>query len=277
MKFYKVAVILLTTVTISFAQFIDVEVKIESQNLRPQEKADLEYLERQIKDYMEDYEWFDNNYNIAMPIRVSMFIQEASLSGSERSFSGQLIMVTHTNDLQLFEKQLKFYYSQSEALMHTPDIQSLATILDFYAYFIIGAELDTYEPLGGTSIFERARNIATRAQMSNYSAGWTERLTNLNEYLDLRFFRQYKFYYWSIIDQEANGDLENIPETIDKALYYLEEELKVNNRNRYIHLFLDAHAEDLADLLKLYGNKEQQEKIIALDSDNSKTYKKIFN
>src|SRR6056297_977916 len=99
MKFYKVAVILLTTVTISFAQFIDVEVKIESQNLRPQEKADLEYLERQIKDYMEDYEWFDNNYNIAMPIRVSMFIQEASLSGSERSFSGQLIMVTHTNDL----------------------------------------------------------------------------------------------------------------------------------------------------------------------------------
>ncbi len=276
MKFYKTGLILLLAATMMFAQFVDVDVKIETQSLKPQEKSDLEYLETQIRDYIEDYEWIDNKYNIAMPIRISMFIQEASLSGSERSFSGQLITVTQSNDLQLFEKQLKFYYSQSDALMHTQDIQSLSTILDFYAYFIIGAELDTYEPLGGASIFERARNIATRAQMSNYSGGWRERQTNLDEYLDLRYFRQYKFYYWSIIDLEANGDLENIPDTIDKALYYLEEELRINNRNRFIHLFLDAHAEDLADLFKLYGNEEQQEKIIALDSDNSKIYKKVF-
>ena len=276
MKFYRLTALILILTTMMFAQFMDVEAKIETQNLMPQEVADLEYLESQIKDYMQDYEWFDNKYNIAMPIRVSMFIQKASLSGSERSFAGQLIMVTQSNDLQLFEKQLKFYYSQSGALMHTPDIQSLATILDFYAYFMIGAEMDTYEPFGGATIFEKARSIATRAQMSNYSAGWTERLTSLNEYMDLRFFRQYKYYYWTIIDQEANGNIEEIPATIEKALYYLDEELKVNNRNQYIHLFLDAHAEDLADLLKLYGNEKQQQKIITLDSDNSKTYKRIF-
>ncbi len=277
MKIYKSALIILILVSVSLAQFVDVEVKIETNSLKPQEQSDLEYLNDQIKSYYEDYEWTENEYGIALPIRVSMYIQNATLSGTERKFSGQVIFVTHSNDIQLLEKQLKFVYSQNESLMHTPEIKSLPTILDFYAYFLIGSEQDTYEPLGGTSIFEKARSIASRAQMSNYAAGWTERLKTLNEYLDLRFFRKYKYYYWSIIDLETNGEKDAIHEAIDQALYYLEKELEINNRNRYIHLFLDAHAKDLADLLTLYGNKEQQEKLLALDPDNRNIYQKAFS
>ena len=266
---------LIMTVSV-FAQLVDVNVTIEMDNLKPQEKSDLEFLNGQLKDYLEGHEYIDNKYDFAVPVRVSIFVNNSSLSGAERSFSGQLIIVTESNDLQLFEKNLKFNYSQSEALIHSPDIKSLATILDFYALNVLAAEMDTYEPLGGTSIFEEARSLGTRAQMSTYSSGWTERLKSLEEVTELRYFRQYKFYFWTIVDLEANGNLKEIPENIDKALYYLEEELNVNNRSRYMHLFLDAHAQDLADLLKLYGNDEQKEKIFELDPDNHGKYEETF-
>jgi hypothetical protein len=75
---------------------------------------------------------------------------------------------------------------------------------------------------------------------------------------------------------ETNGNLKEIPEVIDEALINLEQELKINNRSRYLHLFLDAHAPVLADLLKLYGNKEQKGKIINLDPDNKTVYEEVF-
>ncbi|MBN2280196.1 MAG: DUF4835 family protein [Candidatus Marinimicrobia bacterium] len=275
MKFRVVLFILAFSMAL-FAQLADVEVTIEVDNLKPQEKSDLEFLNGQIKDYLQGHEYIDNKYNIALPVRISIFVQSSSLSGTERSFSGQMIAVTESNDLQLFEKNLKFNYSQSEALIHSPDIKSLPTILDFYALVLLGAEMDTYEPLGGTSIFEEARSLGTRAQMSNYSSGWTERLTSLDELTELRYFRQFKYYFWTIVDLEASENLKEIPEKIDKALYYLEEELKINNRNRFIHLFLDAHAQDLAELLRLYGNEKDKMRIIDLDPDNHETYENIF-
>jgi len=259
-----------------FAQLVDVGVTIEMDNLRPQEKSDLEFLNGQIEDYLQDHDYIDNKYDIAVPIRVSIFVTSSSLSGTERSFSGQLIVMTESNDLQLFEKNLKFNYSQSEALIHSPDIKSLATILDYYALNVLASEMDTYEPLGGSSIFEEARSLGSRAQMSNYSSGWTERLKSLDELIELRYFRQYKYFFWTIVDLESSGSLKEIPENIDKALYYLEEELTINNRNRFMHLFLDAHAQDMAELMKLYGNDKQKAKIMDLDLDNHDTYEEAF-
>lgn len=276
MKYFKYVTVIILFFSICLAQFGDVTVKIETQNLKAQEKNDLEILQNQIKYYFEDHEWTANKYNIALPIRISLYIHKAQISSSERQFSGQLILVTDSNDLQLFEKKLNFNYNQNEALVHSMEIKSLATILDFYGYILLASEMDTYEPLGGSSLFEKARSLGSRAEMSSYSAGWTERLETLNELIELRYFRRYKYYFWHIIDMETNGNLKEIPEVIDEALINLEQELKINNRSRYLHLFLDAHAPVLADLLKLYGNKEQKGKIINLDPDNKTVYEEVF-
>lgn len=276
MKYFKSMIFCLLIVTAIFAQFKDITVKIDALNLKPQEKNDLQILPGQIQSYIEDHEWFSNKHNIALPVNINIYVQKAQINGAERKFSGQFIINTQSNDTQLFEKKMSFNYSQNEALIHSPDIKSLASILDFYAYVMLGSEVDTYDPLGGATLFEKARNIGTRAQMSNYSSGWTQRLENLDEIVELRYFRKYKYYYWTIIDLETNGNMKEFPETIDKALFNLEEEIKINNRSRYMHLFLDAHAPDLADLLKLYGSKEQKNKILELDTDNTKIYKKAF-
>lgn len=277
MRYLKSVIFILILSCLSFAQFVNISVKVEAENLKQQEKRDLKILEGQIKSYLEDYSWIENKYNIALPLRISIYAQKATISSTERKFTGQIIVVTESNDLQLFEKKVYFYYSQNESLIHSDEIKSLATILDFYAYIMLAAEMDTYEPLGGSSLFEKARSIASRGEMSpTYATGWSDRQEQLEEIIDLRFFRQYKYYFWSIVDLESNGNLEQIPEAIDKALYFLDQELKINNRNRYMHLFIDAHAPDFADLLKLYGTDKQKEKILELDSDNRKIYEKAF-
>ncbi len=276
MNFFKSAVILMLITANIFAQFNNISVNITAENLKPQEKNDLTVLQDQIKSYVEDFEWIENKYNINLPIRINIYAQKAQISGSERIFTGQFIIVTESNDLQLFEKKISFNYSQNEALIHSTEIKSLATILDYYVLIMLGSEIDTYEPLGGSTIFEKARSLGSRAEMSSYSNGWTQRLETLNELIELRFFRKYKYYYWTIIDLESNGNIKEIPEIMEKALENLEAELKINNRSRYMHLFLDGHATDFADLLKLYGTKDQKEKIIYLDADNKKIYEKTF-
>ena len=276
MNFFKSMIVLMLLTATIFAQFSKVDIKIEAENLKPQEKSDLAFLEGQIKSYIEDYEWIENKYDIDIPIRINIYVQQAQISASERKFSGQLIIVTESNDLQLFEKKMTFNYSQNEALIHSTEIKSLASLLDYYVYIVIATELDTYDLLGGSNLFEKARSIGSRAEMSSYAAGWSDRLKELDELIELRYFRQFKFYYWSIIDLETNGNKEEIPENMEKTFENLELELRINNRNRYMHLFLDAHAKNFAELIKLYGTKEQKEQIILLDPDNKKIYKKAL-
>ena len=275
-KIFKLLLTNLLLATTIFAQIGEVTIKIEAINLKPQEKTDLETLTSQIKSYLEDFEWTENKYGIAIPLRVNIYAQKATISSSERKFTGQFIIVSESNDFQLFEKKMVFKFARNEALMHDTEIKSLPSILDYYAYVMLAAEYDTYDLLGGATLFEKARSIASRAEMSSYSSGWVERSETLNDIIELRYFRKFKYYFWSVYDLESNEDIDAIPESIEKALFNLEEELKVNTRSRYVRLFLDAHTQDLGDILKVYGTSEQRAQILELDQDNAKTYKKIF-
>ncbi|HMA61809.1 MAG TPA: DUF4835 family protein [bacterium] len=256
------------------AQFSDAEIKIECSRLSREERQDLNNLEMRIPDYFTNYDWFENTYGINIPIRINIFANSVNQAGSNRKFSGQMFVSTVSGDQRFLEESFKFIYNENQSLIHQQMIRPLSSIFDFYAYAILAGEMDTYELMGGDNLYEKARDIASQGQYSNYSDGWSERLKDLNKILDLPEYRRFKYYFWKIIDLENNKETKNIPANIDKMLNNLESIFEINSSERNTIVFINARKEAMIGLLLDYGTEKQRQKLIKLNPQNKKFYQR---
>ncbi|MBO8131684.1 MAG: DUF4835 family protein [Candidatus Marinimicrobia bacterium] len=259
-----------------FAQFVDVQVEITSDKLPERERADLLVLEQQLPSYFEDYDWIENNFGIEIPLRIKIYPQSVNNSGFQRSFSGQFYIYNEYGDTRFLEKNFFFVYNTNQPLIHLEMTDPLTSPFDFYAYLFIACEMDTYDPLGGNPYFEKAREIASRALISEWPQGWQDRIKRLDEVRNLRDYRMFKYYYWQIVDLIDQGEVEQVPEIINKCLSSLKKVFEVNEREIYTHRFLDAHAREFITFLKKYGNEQQIKTLLELDPDNKEIYNAIL-
>lgn len=273
----KLVVILLITMTLLQAQFIDVQVEIKSEQLPQKERMDLQKLAQDLPYYFENFDWIDNVYGMQVPLKINVYPQSVNDNGFERIFTAQFFISTHIGDQRFFEKGMKFVYNTNDPLSHTEMFHPLTSLLDYYAYLLLAGEADTYEPLGGNTLYSKARDIASRAELSERPTGWAQRSRDLDEMLMLRDYRMMKYYYFSIYDAHINGETGNIRETIDKTLKHIEDMFEFNDRERFTHIFLDVYARDFMFYLKQYGTVMQQNKLQDLDPDNREVYKKILS
>ena len=271
-KIYCFVSIFAILITFCAAQISDVNVTIECSRLSRQERQDLKNLEMQIPGYFTNYKWFDNPYNINIPIRINIFANSVTQIGNNRTFSGQMFVSTMAGDQRFLEKGMKIIYNKNQTLIHQEMISPLVSIFDYYAYVLLAGEMDTYELMGGDNLYEKARDIASRGQYSNYSAGWADRLKELNEILDLPEYRKFKYYFWKIIVLENNDETKKIPETIDQMLDNLESAFEINSSERNTMVFINARKEALIGLLLDYGSEEQIQRLIELNPQNKKFY-----
>lgn len=260
----------------AIAQFVDVTAEISSERMSEKERNDLRTLEQMLPPYFENYDWIDNKYGIQIPFSIRFFPQSVNTSGFERVFTSQVFISNKSGDQRFLEKTFKFVYNTNNPVVHTDMPHSFTSTLDFYAWMLIAGELDTYEPLGGNTAYEKARDIATRAQMSERPHGFKGRLKELDEILRIRDYRLFKYHYWSIVDMIDQKETKQIPKAIDKALKSLDDVFVQNTRERYTHIFLDVHARELAEMLRDFGSEKQRKMVIDLDPDNKNIYEKFF-
>ncbi|HCL00058.1 MAG TPA: hypothetical protein DHW42_08155 [Candidatus Marinimicrobia bacterium] len=263
-------------ISIASAQIVDVTVEISIDRMPETERNDLKKLEQLIPPYFENYEWIENTLGIEVPLKISIFPQSVNASGFERIFTAQMFISNAAGDQRFFEKNFNFVYNTNSPLIHADMIHSLSGTFDFYAYLFLAGELDTYEPLGGSSVYERARDIATRGQISERPAGWKQRIQDLDEILRLRDYRMAKYYYWSAVDLLYQKKNKAVPGAIDNMLEHIAKMFEQNARERYTHIFLDVHARDIAEIIRDLGTPKQSDKIMALDPDNEEIYINIL-
>jgi hypothetical protein len=258
------------------AQFIDVRAEITIDRMPEKERTDLKTLEQMLPSYFENFSWFDNTFGILIPINISVFPQSVNSSGFQRVFAGQLLINNESGDQRYYEKNFSFVYNTNDPLVHSDMPHPLTSVLDYYAWLMIAGELDTYEILGGNSAYEKARDIATRAQMSERPQGWKTRLQDLDELLRLRNYRLLKYYYWLMIDLLDQGKLKELPSALAKAQEHLELSNAEIAHERYTQIFINAHARQFMEIIKAYGSKAQAKKLMELDPENRETYEAVL-
>ena len=165
----------------SRAQELACRVQIDRSQLSGSEYTFLDDLQRRIEEYMNTQSWTDDRFLPFEKIACSMqivILEAVSLS----EFRARLIVTTRrpihdtaqsTVVTRLNDPEWQFEYSRGSSLRYDLNqYNALTSVLDFYAYVMLGYDYDTFSELGGTAHFETARGIADEAKGSG-DPGWS--------------------------------------------------------------------------------------------------------
>lgn len=221
----------------------------------------LEELRPKIQDYLNGRTWTTDRFRREERIQCDfeITIVGASTEGFN-SFRAQLSIgvqrpiygTTQTTVVtQIADGDWLFGFEPNQSLIHDPDrFDPLTSVLDFYAYLLLGYDYDSFAPLAGTVFFERARKIATLAPATG--AGWTvgterTRGTLIQQLLDPRLerVRLASFdYHYGCLDHFVT-DPQGARDSGLKALRSLQEVLNEVSNQYVVDLFLATKNQEL--------------------------------
>ena len=245
------------------AEQLETNIELFTELLPADKQEKLEDLEEELHDYFCDYEWIEDFSGSQIPLSFRIYLVDESTGFEDRY--GARVHVSNDYDLQYLDKDCHFKYRPDEPLEHDAIIyHPLAGLLDFYAYLIIGGEMDKRATLGGDPYFKKARDVAQRALFSEYYRGWNRRMEELEAILadeNLKF-RKMLAVYFRALEFGENGELENARRFCRSALATIEEILKRKEENEgflegflmdqeeQIARFFTHHYLEIADLFK---------------------------
>lgn len=158
----------------------DVDISLNMEQISSE--SDYQYisdLEHELTEYIENATWTDDRFQEFESVRMRMQIIINDVEDSQ--FSANLVVTSHRpiyNTMQLTPLMLindsnwTFEYNRGQNLIHDENrFDDLTSVIDYYAYIVLGFDYDSFSPLGGDRFFRRAERIVDLAQTSGAS-GW---------------------------------------------------------------------------------------------------------
>jgi len=288
---YTILFFLFFSVT-SFTQELNCNVEVNYQNLPVNNRELLADFGGVIESYLNTTRYTNEDYSQKIDCSISIFFTGAS---SDVDYSAQIVIISQrpiyqsTNNspvLTVNDGQWQFKYQKGQALYaNQTSFDPLTSFLDYYAMIIIGMDMDTFEPLGGTTYFKRAQDIVNLGANSGASLGWQSsssvynRWGLVNEILSTTysFFRNSIFdYHYGIDIYKQNKILgqQKIASLID-VLWIMYEKLGSLN-SVYIRTFFDSKSGEIIDHLRDYPDKEIFSKLKKIDPPHSSKYDAVM-
>ena len=169
------------------------------------------------------------------------------------------------------DNDFNFEYAQFDQIQFNEEQvdNQLTALMAYYAYLIIGLDLDSFAPMGGEHVLQRCMNLTNNAQNLNYP-GWKafdssrNRFAIINDYLDgaMKPFRQLQYdYYRNGLDVMAtNADRGRAAITTA-----LEEDLKKAHADRPLSLlpqiWTDYKRDELANIYRGKGTQKEKQSV----------------
>lgn len=277
------------------AQELDVIVTVNYEQLQTVAKEKLEKFQQQIQDYFNSNKFTNGNWE-GEKIKCTFNVFFTSSDNSTR-FSGQVVITSqrpienmqkHTLMLNILDNQWSFKYEKNQAMyFNQADFDGLTSFLDFYALLIIGFDMDSYYPNGGTDYFNKASDLAVRGASSQFSEGWQSTSATYNRRILMDNLRNAKYQQFrqDYFDYHYNGiDLFNNPQTRKEALTNIAKLVlnlnkskdAIDPRSVLMKVFFDAKSGELADYLKSYWDKSIFEILKKIDPPHLSKYEEAL-
>jgi hypothetical protein len=168
-----------------FSQEIEANVTVDRSQISGTSLNYLDNLPQELETYINEYNWTDANFREEEQIGIDM--QITLLSVNNYNFEAQVVIRSRRpiyNTIQetaLFffnDENWMFNYTPNRGLIHDElQFDALTSVIDFYAYVILGYDFDSFEELGGSPYFQEAQNIVSLAQTAS-SSGWSRTSSN---------------------------------------------------------------------------------------------------
>ncbi len=180
-----------------------------------------------------------------------------------------------TGLLNTRDKKVIFTYKEFDPIeLNTSSYDNnLTAVLAYYAYLIIGLDLDSFSRLGGTAAFTAAEQIVNSCQSRSNdaeTAGWkmafadnSTRYSLINDIMNDSFKGLRDFYY-----EYHRLALDNMAKNVDNARAKIAEKIPVlRELNRkypgaaFINAFLNAKNDELINIFAKFGTSEEKRSV----------------
>lgn len=284
----------------SFAQELQVKVNINHSQIQGSDVSVFENLQQTMEQFVNERQWtdlqFQKNERIvcSLNITVTKYIREenrfectALIQANRPVFNSAYTSTLYNNR----DENFHFEFKQFDQLNFTDENvdNQLTALLAYYAYLIIGLDLDSFSPMGGSEILQQCMYLVNNAQNLGFP-GWKSfedsrnRFAIINDYLDgaMNSFRQLQYdYYRKGLDEMANN-AERGRSEISTAL---EEGLKKAHEDKPLSLlpqiWTDFKRDELVNIYKGKGTQKEKERIyellIGINASQNSSWEKIKN
>jgi len=259
------------------AQFKEASVSFDDRLLKADEKTSLFQLQNNIKKFYEYTVWNEEYRDLEINLNIQLLFEGNANIGSTQAYGIQSLF-SNNKDLHFFDKGSNFVLNQNNSLYYdSVYFDPLSSLLGFYGNIILGAELDTWSNLGGSSHYEKARSIAVRANASNFSRGWDQRIVLINLLTENVGLRKLRFSTYLAYELFENGEIDACAEALNGVVNNLSEVVKNYNQENYTNTFLKFHGKKIGEMMQKLGQKDLLREMIYLDSQRDNIYKDLLS
>ena len=298
MRRFTTIILMIWAVLGLHGQELQVKVTVNHSQIQGSDASVFDNLQQTLEQFINERQWtalqFQKNERIQcnLNLTVTKYVREdgrfecsAMIQANRPVFNSAYTTTLYNNK----DNNFHFNFVEFDQLNFNDENidNQLTAPMAYYAYLIIGLDLDSFAPMGGTDILQQCMYLVNNAQNLDYP-GWKSfedsknRFAIINDYLDesMKPFRQLQYdYYRKGLDEMANNAERGRTE-ISTAL---EQHLKKAHDDKPLSLlpqiWLDYKKDELANIYKGKGTQKEKESLyellMSINASQSSTWDKI--
>ena len=262
------------------AQELQVKVSVNHSQIQGTDNSVFENLQQTIEQFMNERAWtdlqFQKNERIQcnLNLTVNKYLRDenrfectALIQANRPVFNAAYTTTLYNNR----DASFNFVFQQFDQLNFAEENidNQLTALLAYYALLMIGLDLDSFAPMGGTDVLQRCLVLVNNAQNLGFT-GWKSfednrnRFAVINDYMDegMKPFRQLQYDYYRKGLDEMTNNAERGRTEISAAL---ENDLKQAHQDKPLSLlpqiWTDYKKDELANIYKGKGTQKEKQRI----------------
>ena len=260
-------------------QELNVKINFNTQQIQGTDKSVFDNLQQTLEQFMNEKQWTELQYqtneriNCSFNITVTkytrdnnMFECSAMIQANRPVYNSAYTTTIYNNK----DAEFNFQFVQFDQLNFVEEVidNQLMALMGYYAYLIIGLDLDTFSPLGGTEVLQRCMNLTNNAQNLEFP-GWKafendrNRFAIINDYLDeaMKPFRQMQYDYYRKGLDEMASNAERGRANISDALKLLKQAHDDKPLSLLPQIWTDYKRDELANIYKGKGTQKEKQAV----------------
>ena len=283
---------------LAIAQELEAKVTINHNQIQGTDASVFDNLKETLEQFINDKQWtqyqFQKNERISCNFNITVtkydnssniFTCNALIQANRPVWNSAYTTTIYNNK----DNDFNFEFAQFDQIEFNEEVidNQLVALIAYYAYLIIGLDLDSFSPMGGEDILQRCMNLTNNAQNLNFT-GWKafdndrNRFAIINDYLDggMQPFRQLQYdYYRKGLDEMAT----NVERGRTNVTTALEECLKKAHENKPLsmlpQIWTDYKKDELANIYKGKGTQNEKDKVyeilFSINASQNNSWEKI--
>ncbi len=288
-------IVLLPFANNTFSQDVNCKVQIITQQLSTTDKSIFIEMEKSIFEFINNTKWTSDiiqineriECNLILNIKEQVGIDEFKATAQIQS-SRPVFNTSYNSTLFNFMDEdwtFRYIINQPLEFNENESRSNLTSLIAYYVYIMVGLDYDSYSLFGGTTYFQKARNVVNNAQTQS-GKGWKafdgtrNRFILVDNFLDNNFkpLRQTIYTYhrggMDVLSQNAENGRNEIKDLLPLLLKLA----KDRPNSMALNVFFAAKNEELIQLFSRALPNEKQNIIQTLsdcDPGNSTKYQQI--